>query len=328
MFLRTRLTPPTEIILDIDPTDVTVHGDQALSGYHGYYRQHQYFPLLVFDGASGFPLACWLRHGTASASLGAVDTLAAVVAQLRAAWPTVRILVRADTGLATPEVFAFCERERLGYALGYASNTVLERKVATATADVELYYRIRGRRDPHVQRYEEVRDYQSSGWPHSRRVVAKIERTPEGSQRRFVVTNLDGTPEWVYREFYVQRGAVPERPIGELKNGLEADRLSQSGFCANAWRLLVRVLAYALVVLFRESCVGIEEVEKAEVGTLRKMLWKIPGVVESTGRRVVVRLSENWPFNEVWRRVREAVGRYVERIRAGPAMPEPEGVQM
>src|SRR5262249_2856683 len=155
-------------------------------GYHGYYQQHQYFPLLVFDGHSGFPLACWLRHGTAHASLGAVTTLAAVVSQLRAAWPAVRIVVRGDTGLAVPAVLDYCEQEHLGYALGYAANAVLERAVAQATADLELYYRCYGRRDPHVQRYEEVRDYQSSGWPHVRRVVAKIERTPQGSQRRFV----------------------------------------------------------------------------------------------------------------------------------------------
>ena len=88
----------------------------------------------------------------------------------------------------------------------------------------------------------------------------------------------------------------------------------------------MHVLAYALVVLFRESCVGIKEVEKAEVETLRKMLWKIPGVIESTGRRVVVRLSEGWPFNELWQRVWEAVGRYVERIREGPTIAEQEGV--
>jgi hypothetical protein len=328
LFVRTRLTPPQEIILDVDATDDPVHGNQALAGYHGYYQQHQYFPLLVFDGHSGFPLACWLRHGTAHASLGAVTTLAAVVSQLRAAWPAARIVVRGDTGLAVPAVLDYCEQEHLGYAFGYAANAVLERAVAQATADIELYYRCYGRRDPHVQRYEEVRDYQSSGWPHVRRVVAKIERTPQGSQRRFVVTNLGGTPEWLYRDFYVQRGAVPEHPIGELKNGLAADRLSQSGFCANAWRLLVHVLAYALVVLFRESCAGVKEVEKAAVGTLRQRLWKIPGVIESTRRRVVVRLNAGGPFNELWQQAWEAVGRYVERLREGPTVPEPEGVPM
>src|SRR5262249_56965737 len=68
LFLRTREQPPAEVVLDADATDDPVHGGQALSGYHGYYRQHQYLPLLVFDGASGFPLACWLRPGTAHGS--------------------------------------------------------------------------------------------------------------------------------------------------------------------------------------------------------------------------------------------------------------------
>src|SRR5207249_11453067 len=59
-FIRTRRTPPVQVILDLDGTDDPVHGQQALSGYHGYYQQHQYFPLLAFEGNSGFPLAAWL----------------------------------------------------------------------------------------------------------------------------------------------------------------------------------------------------------------------------------------------------------------------------
>jgi hypothetical protein len=152
LFVRTRLTPPAAIILDIDPSDDPTHGQQALSGYHGYYRQHQYFPLFVFDGQSGFPLACWLRHGTAHASLGAVDILRAVVRKLRAVWPNVVITVRADSGLAVPAVFDWCDQEHLDYAIGYATNPVLERCVGQATADVETYYRCYGARDPFVQR--------------------------------------------------------------------------------------------------------------------------------------------------------------------------------
>jgi len=95
--------------------------------------------------------------------------------------------------------------------------------------------------------------YRADGWPHPRRIVAKVEVTPKGSQRRFVVTNLPDEASVVYRDFYVQRGKVPEQPIGEMKNGLRAERLSACGFCANAFRLLVHTLAYAIVVLFREA---------------------------------------------------------------------------
>ena len=94
LFVRTRRTRPEEVILDVDASDDPVHGHQALSGYHGYYRQHQYLPLFVYDGATGFPLAAWLRPGTVHASLGAADILDAIVTRLRTAWPDVRIRVR------------------------------------------------------------------------------------------------------------------------------------------------------------------------------------------------------------------------------------------
>ena len=321
LFVRTRPAPPAEVVLDVDATDDPVHGGQALSGYHGYYRQHQYLPLLVFDGHTGFPLACWLRHGTAHASLGAVDVLRGVVRALRAAWPGVAITLRGDNGLAVPAVYDFCEAEGLGYALGLASNAVLERAVAQATADLEEYFRAYGRRDPFVQRFEEVKGYQAGSWPHARRVVAKVERTPVGSQRRFVVTNLTAKPDEVYRDFYVKRGAVPEQPIGELKNGLRADRLSACGFCANAWRLLVHVVAYALVVLFREANAEVPEVARAEVSTLRQRLWKVPAVVAAGAQRVVLRLSAAWPWRGVFGRVLEAVTSFAARLAGAGAAP-------
>src|SRR5262249_58335566 len=93
-------------------TDDPVHGAQTLSAYHGYYRQHQYFPLLVYDGASGFPLAAWLRPGTVHASCGAAAVLAEIVAALRAAWPGVTITVRGDSGLAVPAVYDFLRGPR------------------------------------------------------------------------------------------------------------------------------------------------------------------------------------------------------------------------
>jgi hypothetical protein len=318
VFLRTRRQVPAAVILDLDATDDPVHGHQRLSTYHGYYRQHQYLPLLVFDGASGFPLAAWLRPGTVHASAGAVAVLADLVAALRAAWPGVRITIRGDGGFAVPALYAFCEAHDLAYVFGYHSNAVLERRTAAALADVEEYYHWYGRREPTVQRFEELRDYQAEGWPQPRRIVAKIERTPQGSQRRFVVTNREELPAVVYREWYTPRGAVPEQPIGELKNGLQADRLSAHGFRANGLRLLVHTLAYAIVVLFREAAAGVPEVATATVSTLRQRLWKVGAVVRVSARRVWLRVAAAWPERVVWRRVWDAVQQFV----ADGAMPQ------
>jgi hypothetical protein len=318
LFVRTRRAAPAEVILDVDATDDPVHGRQALSAYHGYYRQHQYFPLLVYDGASGFPLAAWLRPGTVHASLGAVDVLRAIVARLRQAWPGVAITVRGDSGLAVPEVYDFCEQEGLSYVLGYASNPVLERATAQALADAELYHHFYGAREPHVQRFEEVAGYQAGTWPRPRRVVAKVEVTPQGSQRRFVVSNRAEAPAVLYREVYVRRGAVPEQPIGELKHGLRADRLSACGFRANAFRLLVHLLAYALVVLFREASAAVAAVATASVSTLRQRLWKVGAVVRVGAGRVWLRVSATWPGRELWLRVHEAVTAFAAAVAGVP----------
>lgn len=323
LFIRTRKTPPAEVILDLDPTDDPVHGRQALSGYHGYYRQHQYLPLLAYEGHSGFPLAAWLRPGTVHAACGAVEVVQDLVRALQAAWPNVVIKVRGDTGLAVPRLYEFCEERGLLYALGYAANAVLHRRTETALSDLQLYYAFYGWRDPHVQRFESLGDYQAEGWSRPRRIVAKVEITPQGSQRRYVVTNLEAPAEQVYRDFYVQRGAVPEQPIGELKNGLRGDRLSACGFCANSWRLLLHTVAYALVVLFREANAEVPEVATANVSTLRQRLWKVAAVLVVTPRRITLRVSASWPGQGVWQQVCAAVAAFVtclsEATRPPPA---------
>jgi hypothetical protein len=122
LFIRTRRQVPTLLTIDLDASDDPTHGQQVLTGFHGYFDQHQYFPLFAFDGATGFPLAAWLRPGTVHASCGAVDTLRTIVQHLRAAWPHVTIAVRGDNGLAVPEMYEYCEQEGLLYAFGFAAN--------------------------------------------------------------------------------------------------------------------------------------------------------------------------------------------------------------
>jgi hypothetical protein len=315
LFIRTRRRTPTVITIDLDASDDPTHGQQVLTGFHGYFEQHQYFPLFAFDGDTGFPLAAWLRPGTVHASCGAVDALHTIVTRLRAAWPHVRIQVRGDTGFAVPAMYEYCEREGLLYAFGFASNDVLEARTDPWLADLETYYHWYRHREPHVQRFESFADYQAGSWPRPRRIVVKLEINRLGTNRRFVVTNLAGPPHEIYRAFYVQRGDVPERPIGELKNGLHADRLSFHHFRANALKLLEHTLAYALVVLHREATAAIPEVAQAEVNTLRLRLWKVAAVVQTSVRRIWFHFSTTWPHRALWLRVQQALTRFVGEVR-------------
>jgi DDE family transposase len=315
LFSRTRRQAPAYVIIDLDPSDDPTHGQQILTGFHGYFDQHQYFPLYAFDGDTGFPLAAWLRPGTVHASCGAVQTLQTIVTQLRAAWPSVLILVRGDAGLAVPAMYDYCEQEGLLYAFGYSTNDTLLERSDNWLADLQTYYNYYQHREPHVQRFESIEDYQAGTWTRPRRIIVKLEINRLGTNRRFVVTNLSGHPRGIYHGFYVKRGAVPERPIGELKNGLQADRLSFHHFRSNAMKLLEHVLAYALVVLHREATAALPEVAHAEVNTLRVRLWKVAAVVKTSVRRIWFHISSTWPHQELWLQVQQALTAFVAAVR-------------
>src|SRR5262249_51034282 len=131
---------------------------------------------------------------------------------------------------------------------------------------------------------------------------------------------LSGQGQGIYHGFYVQRGDVPERPIGELKNGLHMDRLSFHRFRANGLKLLEHTLAYALVVLYREATAALPEVAQAEVSTLRQRLWKVGALVQTSVRRIWFHFSTPWPNRELFVQVYQAVQQFVQRLRAAVAV--------
>jgi hypothetical protein len=69
----------------MDATDDRTHGKQQLSFFQGYYEEHMYHPLLVFDGDSGFPLAAVLRPGNTHAAHGALAVLQRLIRKLKKA---------------------------------------------------------------------------------------------------------------------------------------------------------------------------------------------------------------------------------------------------
>jgi hypothetical protein len=70
---------PVRIVLDLDSTDDPTHGTQEGTRYHGYYRQHMYHPLLIFDGETDQLITAILRPGNAHAGKGIVAVLKRIV---------------------------------------------------------------------------------------------------------------------------------------------------------------------------------------------------------------------------------------------------------
>jgi hypothetical protein len=311
-FIKTRRAKPTRIIIDLDASDDPAHGQQQLTFWHGYFDQQQYFPLLAFDGESGFPLGAWLRPGKAHASWGAVEALEAIVTALRTAWCDVEIVVRADAGYGVPELYEYLEENRLKFVIGYTSNAVLKRRTDLLLKYTQAHAELYG--EP-CCRFTQFDDYQAESWSHPRRIIAKCEVTAQGGpNRRFIVTNLTDRPEAVYHGLYVKRGNYPERAIQELKHGLQMDRLSAHRFFANAFTLQCHVLAYALWVLFREANSHVPEIAACQLQTVQAKLFKVGALAHSSVRRIWFRISTTWPGRQLFARVCEAVSSFTSAL--------------
>lgn len=288
---------PEQITLEIDATDDPTHGAQQLSMYNGFYDQHMYFPLMIFDGESGDCIGARLRKGNAHAKDRALPHLNRIIDRI-AEWFTENtplIRLRADAGFMDPKLYRMLERKQVQYAINLTKNDVLKRETEDLLEEVKDEYE-QTQEDAKMTRYTEF-TYQAGSWNQSRRVCAKVEYGPEGANRRFVVTNITGgSPEEVFN-FYEERGRS-ENYIKEIKNGFSGDRLSCTDFVANAFRLLEHVLAYNLVNEFRNSCLAETELAQADIHTLRTKLFKVAARIKTTVRKIWVHLSESWPFRE------------------------------
>ena len=293
---------PASITLDLDATDDPTHGDQQLTLYHGFYEQHQYFPLVVSEPATKHVFLAWLRPGTVHASLGADDDLMRVVHALRKERPDIAIHVRADAGFGLPLMYNACEANGLSYTLGFASNARLKKLTEGLMQQAIEQYERTGEK----ARLFECFQYQCESWEHPRTVIAKAECHAGGTNLRFVVTNLPdvqtaGQGQAIYDD-YVQRGESEHR-MDELKNGLHADRLSCHRFMANFFRLLLHTAAYNLFNAARDSSDLPEVLRVGQPCTWRLRLIKVAAEIIQSTRRIVVKLAANWPWHGLYESV-------------------------
>jgi hypothetical protein len=297
--------PPNRILLDCDSTDDPTHGDQEGAAYHGYYRQHMYHPLLIFDGDTQQLVTAILRPGTVHAGRFAVPVLRCLVRLLRARWPQVTIELRADSGFALPRVYRLCEQEHLTYTIGLASNPRLEALAAELLARAVAERKASG-----AEKVRVVGEaaYQAGSWDRERRVVYKAEALPKGPNLRFVVTTRTAPALAVY-DHYVDRGE-PEQWIDQLKATCFADRLSCHAFWANQFRLFLAAATYGLLHTLR-SWLPRATVAPMRLETLRLRVLKIGGRVYEFAARIRLRLAAGhpgqalWPILDRYRRSRE-----------------------
>jgi len=303
VFLAAHPEAPQQIILDLDATDDPLHGNQEGRFFHGYYGHYCYLPLYIFCGE--FLLGARLRPSNIDASAGSVEELQRIVKPIRAAWPKVRILVRADSGFCREELMVWCEAEGVDYVLGLAKNERLRAAIQKELKKAERQYR-KTKRAARI--FKEFYYQTRKSWSVQRRVVAKAEHLEKGENPRFVVTSLTAE-EWsasaLYEQLYCARGDMENRIKEQLM--LFADRTSTAYLRSNQLRLYFSSVAYVLLQMLRHLGLQGTELAKAQCTTIRLKLLKIGALIRISVRKVWVSLAGGYPYVALFRQVHETL---------------------
>jgi hypothetical protein len=281
----------SKIILDIDGWDAQTYGHQQLSLFHGYYGHSMYFPVLINEANTGYPLVMQLRAGNSHSGKGIAGILRWLLWRIKKARPQIEIVVRGDAGFSLPEILKVCERSQVKYAFGFSSNAVLKRKIDNLLEIARVVYHLTGEK---ARLFDDVY-YAANSWSEPKRIIMKAEWLEKGANPRFIVTNLEEDAAVVYDNFYVQRGESSEHRIKELKLGIKADRLSCHQFIVNQFRLFLSQAAYILMWKIRQAAKG-TKLEKAQVSRLRESVIKVAAKVINSVRQVVVELAACCPY--------------------------------
>ena len=293
-FIASFAAPPEQVVLDFDATDDAVHGHQEGRFFHGYYDHYCFLPLYVFAGEH--LLTAYLRPADIDPAKHAQAILKLLVGRLRRVWPTVRIIVRADSGFCRWRLLSWCERHDVDYIIGLARNRRLTALAAGEMALAEAAFLSGGDKQ---RRFAEL-SYGAKSWDRQRRVIARLEHGPKGANPRFVVSNLEGDGRDLYERLYCARGEMENR-IKEQQLQLFADRTSCHAWWPNQFRLLLASLAYVLVAAIRRRGLSGTEMARAQAATIRLKLFKIGAVIVRNTRSIRFMMSSAYPDKQLFR---------------------------
>jgi Transposase DDE domain group 1 len=308
LFLEAHVRPPQQIVLDLDATDDPLHGHQEGRFFHGYYDCYCYLPLYVFCGRH--LLAAKLRASNIDGAAGASEEVARIVARIRARWPKVRILLRADSGFAREALMAWCEDNRVDYLFGLARNA---RLVEAIVAELAVAKKRATRTGKPARRFKDFMWTTHDSWSRRRRVVAKAEWTQGEANPRFIVTSLtrtDGKARYLYERVYCARGEMENR-IKECQADLFADRTSSATLRANQLRLWFASAAYVLLCALRRIGLANTQFAQATCGSIRLKLLKIGSLVRLSVRRIKIAMASAFPYQDEYRSAHALLGQAV-----------------
>ena len=322
--LREVSLPAQGFHLDLDSTVFQRSGQQegATKGYNPRRPgRNSHHPLLAVLAEAPFILHGWLRSGNTLASTGAANFLREALALLP---PGMKIkCVRADSGFFERELVELLEERELPYIL-----------VARMSHRVrEQCFRIKEWKQ--IDENHDVAEFgvQLMNWSKSVRFVVVRERVRESKEAvgrtlievpgytfRVWATNRNDEPREIWRA-YNGRACVEQR-IEELKLELAAEGFCLQSFWATEAAFLSVLLTFNLLSVYQQATrPGQVYMQPA---TLRTAVFLAGAVLGSTGKELVVRLSEVWGGLKKHKPLVESVLKW--KTIASPKLDPPENL--
>lgn len=303
VFIESHEKAPDQIILDVDTTDLPLHGKQEGRFFHGYYDSYCYLPLYIFCGEH--VLCARLREANHDAAFGSLQEIRRIIAQIRVAWPEVKIILRGDSGFCRNELMSWCENHGVDFVFGLARNQRLRKIIGAQMHEATQQWNKTSQPARVFSEFEyKTKKTKKGGWDRERRVAAKAEHIDGKENPRFVVTSLT-SEQWaaqaLYEELYCARGDMENRIKEQFS--LFADRVSTETMRGNQMRLYLSAMAYVLVHGLRRLGLKATELAEAQVSTIRTKLLKIGAQIRVTVRKVWVSMASSYPWQDLYQQV-------------------------
>ena len=285
---------PEAIILDLDSTLLNAYGKQKSRAFNFHYQSNGYHPLVCYDGLTGDLIKIQLRDGTQYSSTGVVDFLQPILDEYLEAFPEIKLLLRGDSGFATPGLYKQCEENGTGYGIRLKENAILRDKASYLVDELDEI--TKNNKVDYAVVYGEFM-YQAGPWPYERRVVCKVAK-PENQMiymYTFIVTNMESSPEYLIK-FYCKRGLM-ENFIKESKTGFDFASVNSHTRIVNANRLQIHALAYNIFNWFRRLTLS-ANMRKQRIDTVRLKLLKIAAKVIRSARYITFKLCSSCPYKD------------------------------
>ena len=304
LFIESYKEPPKQSTIDVDATDDMIHGNQEGRHFNGFYDGYCFLPLYFFVGHQ--LLWTQLRTSDKGGAHGTRAIFHYLTQRIKQAFPDCEIILRGDAGCYSPGLLNYCERYGYKYILGIPSHAALEKLFSNIIFAAEMFFGSSGSQERFRLFWENA--YRARSWKTPRRIIVKAERLPDGNKivgkenTRYLVTNLEGTPQELYEKVYCARGDMENR-IKEVQLMLFSDRTSCHSFLANRVRLFFSCCAYVLMETIRRTALHGTSMSTAQCSTIRSKLFKIAAVVKESVRRIAFSLPSSCPVQDLWLRV-------------------------